>query len=212
VHDQSELGLVFDKENGGFETRKGQPELTWRARLYRELLQWSRILAHFAFVGAALYAAAQWYGAKVDGQVKQVLTLYDKYNSTPLIQYRKDLDALIANNNDAFNTAMHEKKQDDYVKLIVRLMTTSDAANGFDLISDFFDGLSVCVSASLCDEDVAVRLFHPRALELFDVYAPYIGYVRGQNGVKDFAAGIIEFAGRVPRKRGFLGNLHDSLF
>jgi len=52
------------------------------------------------------------------------------------------------NNNDAFNTAMHEKKQDDYVKLIVRLMTTSDAGNGLDLISNFFDGLSVCVSAA----------------------------------------------------------------
>jgi hypothetical protein len=187
--------------------RSGAQHLRLWQSCYRQLLRWSKRLT---FLAVALYAAFQWYGLKVDGQVKQVLTFYDKYNSEPIIGYRKDLDLLL--NDKELSAAVHSGDQNVYMQRVVELTSSEKGSVAFDIMSDFFNGLSVCVATHLCQEDVAARLFQPAAMELYDDYGPYLGYIRSKNGVPSFGSGIIEFASKTPKPNTFLRSLYDFVF
>ena len=181
------------------------PGIPWKS-YYRHLLRWSKRLS---FLAVALYAAFQWYGVKVDGQIKQVLALYDKYNSDPIFTYRRNLDLMLSDPD--LSNAIQKGDSPAYVKTLMQLMTP-DKVSYLDILSDFFDGLSVCVSTHLCQEDVAIRLFQPIAKNLRHDFGPYILEVRKNNGVPNFADGIAEFARKTPKPKSVFSSLYDFVF
>ena len=177
--------------------------------LYRRLLRFSHVAARFSFIGAAIYAAYQWEAAKADAQVKETLIFYDRYNSPPFTQYRDDLAGLIAKNRDRLVEA---KSETQYSSQIVEIMKSSDSANGLDLLSDLFDGISACVTSDLCDKHVAAKLFQPRANQIFNVFYPYIKYVREQNKSTTFAVGLENMRNQVPETPGIFKRLWNYIF
>jgi len=177
--------------------------LRWLA-IYRFALRVSRIATRLSFIFAAIYAAIQWEAAKIDAQVKETLAFYDRYNSPPFTQYRADLATLIARNRDPLVAAANEAQ---YSAQIMTMMKSNDSANGFDLLSDLFDGLSECVSSGLCDQYVAAGLFQPRAQELFNQFFPYVKFVREQNKVTSFAIGLENTRNLQPAPPGLLRRL-----
>jgi hypothetical protein len=183
--------------------------LTWSAGAYRFLLHWSRILAQLSFVGAAIYAGFQWYSAKVDGRVQQSLNFYEKYNSVPFTQYRSNISKFISSNMEDLKKA---GTQQEYIKIFLRKMKDSGIVSDFDILADFYDGLSVCVSAKLCDEDVAAQLFQIQAEGLYNPFFPYVKFVREQNKVKNFALGLEKIRDNPPSTPTFFGKIIDTIF
>ena len=177
--------------------------------LYTRLLRFSHVAARFSFIGAAIYAAYQWEAAKADAQVKETLAFYDRYNSPPFTQYRDGLAGLIAKNRDKLVAATTEAQ---YSSQIIEIMKSNKVANGLDLLSDLFDGISACVTYDLCDKRVAAKLFQPRATEIFNIFYPYIKYIREQNKATTFALGLENMRNQVPETPGLFGRFWHYIF
>jgi hypothetical protein len=159
-------------------------------------------------VGAAIYAGFQWYSAKVDGRVQQSLNLYDKYNSVPFTQYRVSISKFISLNMEDLKKA---KTQQEYITMFLKKIRDSWVVNDFDILADFYDGLSVCVSSKLCDKDVAAQLFQIQAEGLYNPFFPYVKFVREQNKVTTFALGLERIRDNPPARPTFLGNILNGL-
>ncbi len=111
---------------------------------------WSGVLGTWVGIMGAFgggFAALTTYGEEVakmeDARVVQTFALFEMFNGTEQLQARqKILDAA----NSGADYAGHD------------LWTTLD----------FYDALQVCVERNLCDQDLAVRLFQPYAVPIWN--------------------------------------------
>lgn len=113
------------------------------------LAAWSGVFGTWVSIAAAGvggYTALQTYNEEVakmeDARVVQTFALFEMFNSAERLQARQRV--MDAANNDT-------------------------ALEGHDLwvTLDFYDALQICVERSLCDQDLAVRLFQPYAAPIW---------------------------------------------
>lgn len=114
------------------------------------LAGWSGILGTWVSIFGGLgggYAALTTYGEEVakmeDARVVQTFALFEMFNTAERLQARQRvLDA--ANGRTAY------EGHDLWITL------------------DFYDALMICVQRNLCDQDLAVRLFQPYAVPIWN--------------------------------------------
>lgn len=58
------------------------------------------------------------------------------------------------------------------------------------LLFDFFDGVTVCVTADVCDNDAAIKLFKPRAADIYLNFYQYMMKQRGKSTTRSFGTGV----------------------
>jgi hypothetical protein len=58
------------------------------------------------------------------------------------------------------------------------------------LLFDFFDGVTVCVTARVCDNDAAIKLFKPRAADIYVNFFQYMMKQRGKSTTRGFGTGV----------------------
>ncbi|MBL8542370.1 MAG: hypothetical protein JNJ63_01040 [Hyphomonadaceae bacterium] len=113
------------------------------------LAQWSGVLGTWVGIGAAVfggYQALKTYDEEVakmeDARVVQTFQLFEMFNSSERLAARQRV-------MDAANNGTPFEGHDLWVTL------------------DFYDALQICVERSLCDQDLAVRLFQPYAAPIW---------------------------------------------
>jgi hypothetical protein len=165
-------------------------------RVYRWALRIGKLVGGLSVVVAALWAALQFYKSNIDDHIKTTLTMYERYNSQPFTTYRETLSTFTIDNRDQILAAAKSGNEKNYSDTIMSLMgkkTTggkNETMKSFDLLTDFFDGIDECIHARLCDWNASVRLFQPRAKELYDGFYPYIKNVRDVNKLESYASGL----------------------
>lgn len=114
------------------------------------LAAWSGVLGTWVSIAAAAgggYLGLQTYNEEVakmeDARVVQTFALYEMFSSEDRLQARQRI-------LDAANGG------------------TEYAGHDLWLTLDFFDALEVCVNRGLCDQDLAVRLFQPYAVPIWN--------------------------------------------
>ena len=126
--------------------------------------------------------------------VKTALSFYDKYNGQQLINFRNGIGNFDNKNHDKIMVALNELNRtnnlEKYEQTFRNLVKLSGNENDIDMIIEFFDGLSECISTNLCDWNTAVGLFQPKAMSLYTEFAPYIIYNRVINKDASYGYGI----------------------
>lgn len=114
------------------------------------LAAWSGVLGTWVSIAAAAgggYLGLQTYNEEVakmeDARVVQTFALYDMFSSEERLAARQRI-------LDAANGGTEFVGHDLWLTL------------------DFFDALEVCVKRDLCDQDLAVRLFQPYAVPIWN--------------------------------------------
>lgn len=114
------------------------------------LAGWSGILGTWVSIFGGLgggYAALTTYGEEVakmeDARVVQTFALFEMFNSAERLQARQRI-------MDAANNSTAYEGHDLWITL------------------DFYDALQICVERNLCDRDLAVRLFQPYAVPIWN--------------------------------------------
>jgi hypothetical protein len=114
------------------------------------LAAWSGVIGTWISIAAAGvggYTALHTYNEEVakmeDARVVQTFALYDMFSSQDRLQARQRI-------LDAANSGSEYVGHDLWLTL------------------DFYDALEVCVKRDLCDQDLAVRLFQPYAVPIWN--------------------------------------------
>jgi hypothetical protein len=137
-----------------------------------------------------LYAVFQYEQAKIDNQVKQTLSFYDKFNSAPFTEYRSEVSSQL----NSRSKQLEERANDNakFSSYVIGFAEEPKFSKPFNMLLDFFDGVSICLRKELCDPDVVDDLFKPRAQEIYHVFAAYFDAVQKKNPV--YASGLISVA------------------
>jgi hypothetical protein len=158
------------------------------AVFYKRLIQIGKVSGAISFLLAAPYALFEYIQAKDGARVEQSLNMFKLYNSAPFTVYREKITkALIKNKDELFKAAKDEKTLEDAQLKIIR---QDDMETELLLVFDFFDAVAVCVVNHVCDDDTAVKLFRPRALDIYLNFYQYMSLQRATTATRDFGSGL----------------------
>jgi hypothetical protein len=172
------------------------------AVVYKRLIQIGKVAGAISFLFAAPYALAQYIQARDAARVEQTMSLFKIYNAPPFSGYREKITSSLAKHKDQIDEA--SKSPGDYRSLQYQMLKQDDIETELLLLLDFFDGVAVCVTSELCDNDTAIKLFKPRALDLYINYYQYISGQRGALTRRNFGVGLEAIAkSRLPSSSPF---------
>jgi hypothetical protein len=158
------------------------------ATAYKRLLQIGKISGAVSFLIAAPYALVQYWQARDAARVEQTLNLYRLYNVKPFTDYREKVTKGLVKYRDKLNQAAGSETS--LLAVQSKMVKTEDVEMELLLLLDFFDGVRVCVSSKVCDNDTAVQLFKPRALDLYFNFYQYMMFQRANGATPDFGSGL----------------------
>lgn len=168
------------------------------AATYRTLVQIGKISGAVSFLVAAPYALFQYWQARDAARVEQTLNFYKLYNAKPFTDYRERITKALVKHKASIEEAATDEARLSRAQF--NLIKTEDAEMELLLLFDFFDGVSVCVTAQVCDEDTAAKLFKPRARDLYENFYQYMMDQRANSTRADFGAGLQTIAKSQPVK------------
>jgi hypothetical protein len=165
---------------------------------YRRLIQIGKVSGAISFLIAAPYALVQYWQARASTRVEQTLSFYKLFNSTPFTGYREKLTKAVVKHRILLNSAAASKEQ--LLTAQQELVSAEDVEMELLLLFDFFDGVAVCVASGVCDNDTAVKLFKPRAVDIYLNFYQYMIAQRAGQATQDYGAGLeaIARAGALP--------------
>ncbi|MBR0812796.1 MULTISPECIES: DUF4760 domain-containing protein [Bradyrhizobium] len=171
------------------------------ARVYRRLIQIGKVSGAISFLIAAPYALVQYWQARDNARVEQTLGFYKLYNSKPFTDYREKLTKALVKYRAQLNVAAQSTEQ--LLATQVDLVKSEDVEMELLLLFDFFDGVAVCVASDVCDNDTAVRLFRPRAIDIYLNFYQYMKAQRAGQPTSDYGAGLeaIARSGQAPQRK-----------
>ena len=147
--------------------------------------------AWLGFLGllvAGVFAAYQYVDNEQADRVKYVLSYVDRYNQSPLLSARQRVDEVWirswARQKDALKSGVNaEGMHRDFV-----LATIDSSINTSDLHLQliFFEQLSSCISAKICDEKTAKVFFRDDAASFFNQHYPWISKERADRSDEAF--------------------------
>jgi hypothetical protein len=158
------------------------------AFLYRRLIQIGKVSGAIAFLFAAPYALEQYREARAAARIAQTLDMFKTYNAAPFTSYREKLTKALIKYEDEIYVAA--KDENTFLDLQLRLLRQEDIETETLLLFDFFDGVAVCVTSSLCDNDTAIKLFQPRAADIYMNFYQYMAHQRGKSPTRRFGVGL----------------------
>lgn len=114
--------------------------------------------------------------------------MYKLYNASPFTDYRAKITKALIKYRDKINQAAVTESA--LTTAESEIVTQEGLEMEIFLVMDFFDGLTVCVKAKLCDDETAVHLFQPRAYDLYLNLHQYIKLQRETSATTDFGSGL----------------------
>jgi|GEM_PF-5777501 hypothetical protein len=155
---------------------------------YKRLIQIGKVAGAISFLFAAPYALVQYIQARDAARVEQTLSLFKMYNSAPFSGYREKITKSLAKNKDRIDES--SKDVAEFKALQFQILKQDDIEPELLLLLDFFDGVAVCVTSELCDNDTAIKLFKPRAADIYVNFYQYISEQRGTSTKRSFGLGL----------------------
>jgi hypothetical protein len=159
---------------------------------YKRLLQLGKVTGAVSFLIAAPYALVQYIQARDAGRVEQTLAMFRMYNTAPFSGYREKFTKALAKNKDLIEKAAADAEA--FREAQVKVLQQEDIEAETLMLFDFFDGVAVCVDSRLCDEPTAVKLFKPRAADIYVNLYQYMMERRGKDGTREFGQGVERIA------------------
>lgn len=156
---------------------------------YKRLIQVGKISGAISFLVAAPYALIQYWQSRDNARVEQTLALYKLYNAKPFTDYREKITKAVV----AHRSQLNESAIDPAKLLAAQLSVVAEDDVEMDLLLlfDFFDGVAVCVASELCDKTTAIKLFQPRALDIYLNFYQYMQSKRSGTN-RDYGVGLEE--------------------
>ncbi len=142
-----------------------------------------------------VYGVIQYERSKLDGQVKQTLSFYDKFNSAPFVGYRESLTDLQTKYKTEIEASYNSNEA--FTNEILKIVKTEGVERSLNMTFDFFDGLAACIKTRICDRESAQQLFKSRADEIYMLFYPYIYDHKKNKKNKNYAEGIEYIARRI---------------
>jgi len=169
--------------------------------IYKRLIQIGKISGAISFLLAAPYALVQYWQAQKSARVEQTLNMYKLYNSAPFTDYRGKITRALVHNREKLNQAAVNE-----VSLTAAETEVAKSENiemELLLVMDFFDGVAICVKGQVCDDETAIRLFKPRAYDIYLNFYQYIKLQRETSATNDFGSGLeaVAKSGKPPPRR-----------
>jgi hypothetical protein len=161
-----------------------------KVAVLRKLVWIKRTAIRLSLVFGLAYSVIQYERVKLDGQVKQTLSFYDKFNSSPFVGYRELLSDTIDSNTEQIRLSA-KKGDEDFARVILAIVEKKDVKKSLSMIFDFFDGIAACMETGICDQDTAIQLFQARAAEIYKMFYPYIKKIRIENNNEEYAKGLV---------------------
>jgi hypothetical protein len=158
------------------------------AAIYKRLLQIGKVSGAIAFLIAAPYAIFQYWEAQDAARVEQTLNFYKLYNAKPFTDYREKVTKALVKYRDRINTAAIDESS--LLAVQNEMIENESIEMDIVLLFDFFDGVVVCVTSKVCDDDTAVRLFKPRATDIYLNFYQYMISRRATSATADFGVGL----------------------
>jgi len=158
------------------------------ALAYKRLIQLGKVTGAVSFLLAAPYALVQYIQSQDAARVEQTLNMFKLYNSPPFTGYREKLTKALIANKDKINEA--SKDTAAFEALQFQILKETDMETELLLLFDFFDGVAVCVTANVCDNDAAIKLFKPRAADIYVNFYQYMVAQRGKSTTRGFGIGV----------------------
>jgi hypothetical protein len=156
--------------------------------IYKRLIQIGKISGAISFLFAAPYALIQYWQAQKSARIEQTLNMYKLYNAGPFTGYRGKITKALIKNRDKLNqAAVNEISLTAAQTGVVR---KENIEMELLLVMDFFDGLAVCVKGQVCDDETAIKLFKPRAYDVYLNFFQYIKLQRDTSATYDFGGGL----------------------
>jgi hypothetical protein len=162
------------------------------ATVYKRLIQIGKVSGAVSFLFAVPYALAQYIQAKDASRVEQTLNLFKMYNAAPFAGYREKLTKALTRNKEAIAGASVDSAA--FGELQFKLLKQDDIETEVLMLFDFFEGVSVCVKSGLCDKSTAIKLFKPRANDIYINFYQYMITQRGKTTSPDFGSGVESLA------------------
>jgi hypothetical protein len=158
------------------------------ATAYKRLIQLGKVTGAVSFLVAAPYALVQYNQARDAARVEQTLSLFKMYNAPPFSGYREKFTKALIKNKKRISEA--SKDEQSFRTLQFQILKEDDVETETLRLFDFFDGVAVCVTAQLCDNDTAIKLFKPRAADIYINFYQYMIDQRGRPASRDFGVGV----------------------
>lgn len=162
--------------------------MRWLSIIYKRLIQLGKITTPLTFLVAAPYAAWEYRNTLIADRAKLTLEFYDRYNQSPITDYRSSITTALAKYWDKITAAA--KSGDAAIdKLTLDIVDSEHLTTSLLQEFDFFDGLKACLDMSLCDQAMAKQLFGTDARNLFVMFFPFIREGRN-SGNAQFAVAV----------------------
>jgi hypothetical protein len=158
------------------------------ATAYRRLIQIGKISGAISFLFAAPYALYQYIKTQESARIEQTLNMFKQYNSPPFTTYREKIGKALSKNKAQIIEA--SKSADALEALQIHIINQEDMETELLLLFDFFDGVTVCVLTYICNDDTAVKLFKPMALDIYLNFYQYMMAQRATTATLDFGSGL----------------------
>lgn len=156
--------------------------------LYKRLIQIGKVSGAVSFLLAAPYALFQYEQSKAAASPEQILNMFKMYNSAPFTDYRGKVTKALIKNRDKINKASTDAATLEALQF--EIIRQEDMEVELLLLFDFFDAVTFCVTGGVCDNDTAVKLFRPRALDIYLNFYQYMMAQRASTATGDFGAGL----------------------
>lgn len=151
-----------------------------------------------ALLGGGIFGIQQYLVKEEGDRVKETLNFLDRYHQEPFVSSRMKI-------YQAWHKYRHDERRitdaavfDEaaFRTFINETIKTEELTTSIDLVTDFYAALEICVTANVCDEDLALLLFHTDAMAHFNRHFPYIESLRIDQNDPDVASRLEHFKRR----------------
>jgi hypothetical protein len=160
-----------------------------------------RILSYLVALATIVGIPAGLYGYFAAEHARKVEKTFEFYKDFRGETFQKDLKLLIQRWNskaDEVNKLIAQGHEEGMRELTTSLVTDEEGRKAFAGVLSFFDALSACVEASLCDRNAAVALLKVPATQITSAFGSHIIYIRETNGNGNYGTGLFKMRALEP--------------
>jgi hypothetical protein len=173
------------------------------APIYKRLLQLGKVAGVITFLFGIPYGLWQYLDLRHEKRVEQSLALHNLFNSTSFLASRAKITRALTKHWSEIDPLFDPYDASKIASTLERVLAAEDAEADVHLVIDFFDGVSSCVNAALCDSNTALDLFKRLAIQQYTIFDEYIKLQRKKVAQPGFGLGVEKIATSEKTNRWF---------
>ncbi len=133
-------------------------------------------LSIIAIIVGAGFTLFEYNGYKADKKINYSLNIVADYTNPEIMKHRTKLDEAWEIGYPILikNIKNYKDTSNAYNKFILALVKEENLSRPIDYVMDFYERISLCVSAGLCKKDVIDKFFLRNGQIFFRKYYPYV--------------------------------------